>query len=69
MTYQEAMQALNDAVYAAVRAAVNEDGAPVDALREIAAEVDHLIDHNCTREELESARALYMGIQQAGMTW
>lgn len=69
MTYQEAMQALNDAVYAAVRAAVNEDGAPVDALREIAAEVDHLIDHNCTREELESARTLYMGIQQAGMTW
>jgi hypothetical protein len=68
MTYQEAMQALNDAAYAAVRAAVNEDGAPYDALREIAAEVDHLIDHNCTRAELDDALALYLGMKQAGMT-
>jgi hypothetical protein len=31
-TYQEAMEELNVAAYAALRAAGNEDGAPVDAL-------------------------------------
>jgi hypothetical protein len=41
-TYQEAMEELNVAAYAALRAALNEDGAPVDALREIAAEIDSL---------------------------
>jgi predicted RNase H-like HicB family nuclease len=35
-TYEEAMEELNVAAYAALRAALNEDGAPVDALREIA---------------------------------
>jgi len=33
------MQTLNDAIYAAVRAARDEDGAPADALREIAADL------------------------------
>jgi hypothetical protein len=68
MTYREAMRALNDAVYAAVRAADNEDGAPVQALRELAAEVDCLIDHRCTRKELADAKALWEGARQAGLT-
>lgn len=68
MTYRKAMRALNDAVYAAVRAANNEDGAPVQALRELAAEVDCLIDHNCTRKELADAKALWEGAKQAGLT-
>ena len=68
MTYQDAMAALNDAAYAALRAAQNEDGAPADALRELAAEVDHLIDHNCTRAEMRDAKALYDGAKLAGLT-
>jgi hypothetical protein len=68
MTYTEAMRTLNDAVYDAVRAADNEDGAPVWALRELAAEVDCLIDHNCTRKELADAKALWEGARQAGLT-
>lgn len=68
MTYREAMRTLNNAVYAAVRAADNEDGAPIEALRELAAEVDCLIDHNCTREELRDAKALWEGARQAGLT-
>lgn len=67
MTYNEAMEALNEAVYAAVRAADNEDGAPVEALRELAAEVDSLIDHRMTRAEMNDARRLYEGTRQAGM--
>jgi hypothetical protein len=68
MTYDDAMSALNSAVYDAVRAANNEDGAPAAALREIAAEVDCLIDHNCTRAELRDAQALYEGAKLAGLT-
>lgn len=68
MTYDDAMQALNEAVYAAVRAADNEDGAPVSALREIAAEIDSLIDHGCTRAEFADRRALYEGAKLAGLT-
>lgn len=67
MTYDEAMTALNDAAYAAVRAADNHDGAPVHALREIAAEIDCLIDHNLTRKELADTQALYEGAKQAGL--
>ena len=66
-TYSDAMQDLNDAIYAAVRAADNEDGAPVMALKEIAAEIDCLIDHNCTRKEFSDAKALYEGAKLAGM--
>lgn len=68
MTYREAMRALNDAVYAAVRAADAEDGAPVQALRDLAAEIDCLIDHGCTRKELADAKALWEGARQAGLT-
>lgn len=67
MNYDDAMTALNAAIYDAVRAADNHDGAPVHALREIAAEIDCLIDHNCTRAELRDAKALYEGAKLAGL--
>lgn len=67
MTYDDAMTALNTAIYDAVRAAHNHDGAPVHALRQIAAEIDCLIDHNCTRAELRDARAPYEGAKAAGL--
>jgi len=66
-TYTEAMEALNEAIYAAVRAADNEDGAPVEDLRKIAADIDSLIDHGCTRAEIDAAAALWRGMRQAGM--
>ena len=65
--YQEAMEELNVAAYAALRAAGNEDGAPVDALCEIAAEIDSLIDHGVTRAEMQDMLALYKGSKLAGL--
>jgi hypothetical protein len=56
-TYRETMEDLNAAAYAALRAAGNADGAPVDALREIAAEIDSLIDHGVTRAEMRDMLA------------
>ena len=67
MTYDEAMVALNEAVYRAARLADSHDGAPAHALRDLAAEVDCLIDHNCTREEFADAERLYRGAVSAGM--
>ena len=61
-TYQEAMDDLNAAAYAALRAAGNEDGAPVDA-----AEIDSLIDHGVTRAEMRDMLALYKGSKLAGL--
>lgn len=80
--YDEAMADLDTATWAAVRAALvavksagNTDGEPVEALSvirgklaDIAADVDCLIDHNCTRADFESARALYEGAKLAGLT-
>ena len=68
MTYDEAMVELNDAIYAAVRAADNEDGAPVHALKIIAADIDSLIDHNCTVAEFKAQQQLYEGAKLAGLT-
>ena len=68
MTYDEAMHELNKAVYVAARLAASHDGAPYHALREIAAEIDSLIDHNCTRAEMRDAKALYDGAKLAGLT-
>jgi hypothetical protein len=65
--YQEAMEDLNRAAYAALRAAGNEEGAPVDALCEIAAEIDSLIDHGVTRAEMQDMLALYKGAKLAGL--
>lgn len=51
MTYKEAMKQLNLAIYDAIRAS-NRESQPVTALREMAADIDHIIDHGCTREEM-----------------
>jgi hypothetical protein len=66
-SYDEAMSALKEAAHAALRAAGSEDGAPVDALRELAAEVDSLIDHGATCAEVRSMHALYFGARAAGL--
>jgi hypothetical protein len=66
-TYTETMEDLNRAAYAALRAAGSEDGAPVDALREIAAEIDSLIDHGVTRAEMQDMLALHKGAKLAGL--
>lgn len=68
MTYDDAMTALNDAIYAAVRAAGSESGTPVTALKLIARDVDCLIDHRCTWAEFQDAKALYEGAKLAGLT-
>ena len=68
MTYDEAMAELNTAVYRAARLADSHDGAPASALREICAEVDCLIDHNCTRAEFNDAHSIYLGSKLAGLT-
>ena len=67
MTYDEAMQALSFFAHAAAKAAANEDGAPYHQLRDLAGEVDCLLDHRCTRKELADAQALYKGAKQAGL--
>jgi hypothetical protein len=66
-TYKKAMEDLNLAAYAALRAAGNEEGAPVDALCEIAAEIDSLVDHGVTRAEMQDVLALYKGAKLAGL--
>lgn len=80
--YDESMTDLNTAVWVATRAALvaaksadNTDGMPAEALRvirgklaDIAADVDCLIDHRCTRAEFENAKALYEGAKLAGLT-
>lgn len=68
MTYDEAMKNLNVAIYDAVRAANNEGGAPAEALKLIARDIDSLIDHGVTRAELRDIRALYDGARLAGLT-
>lgn len=68
MTYNEAMQELSALAHKATRLAGSHDGAPYHALRELTAEVDCLIDHNCTRAELRDAKALYDGAKLAGLT-
>jgi hypothetical protein len=66
-TYKKAMEDLNLAAYAALRAAGNEEGAPVDALCEIAAEIDSLVDHGVTLAEMQDMLALYKGAKLAGL--
>ena len=68
MTYDEAMAKLSSLAHLATKAAGNIDGAPCHALREIAAEIDCLVDHNCTRKELADMKALYEGAKRAGLT-
>ena len=66
-TYEEAMDDLYVAAHEALRAALNEDGAPVEALRELAAEIDSLLDHGVTRKEMADMLALYKGAKMAGL--
>ena len=65
--YNEALHELNDAIYRVNRAADTEDGAPVAALKEIAADIDCIIDHGMTRRAFEDAKALYEGAKLAGL--
>lgn len=44
MTYKQRMMLLNLAIYDAIRAG-NDERQPVTALREMAADIDHIIDH------------------------
>jgi hypothetical protein len=66
--YNEALHELNDVIYRVIRAANSEDGAPVAALKEIAADIDSIIDHGMTRRAFEDAKALYEGAKLAGLT-
>ena len=67
MTYHEALKALNDAAYLALRAARNEDGAAVDALKDIATDTDFLINHGCTYSEFKRQKAPFQGAKSAGL--
>jgi hypothetical protein len=51
MTYNEAMRVLNGAIYDAISAG-NKERQNVTALREMAADIDHIVDFGCTREEM-----------------
>ncbi len=54
MTYEERnLRALNEAAYAALRTAGHKTGAPVDALRKIARDIDSLIDFGVFLYEVE----------------
>lgn len=67
MTHAKDMQALNRAIYDAIRSG-NREGQPVTALREMAAELDHMIDHGCTREEMRNRKIAEGAVKQAGWT-
>jgi len=67
MTYDEAMRVLNDAIYDAVSAG-NREGKNTTELREMAAEIDHMIDFGCTREEMRERVKAQRAVQQAGWT-
>jgi len=51
MNYNTAMMQLNRAIYQAI-ASGNKERRNVSALKEMAADIDHLIDFGCTRDEL-----------------
>jgi hypothetical protein len=67
MTYQDALLGLNRAIYDAIRSG-NREGAKVTALREMAADIDHIIDHGCTREEMRERIKAQRAVKQAGWT-
>ena len=63
MTYKEALTDLDDAVYAAIRAGLRE-GKKVSDLQEMAADIDHLIDHGhprAARKEVQTCLAQVQG--------
>jgi len=67
MTHANDMRTLNRAIYDAIRSG-NREGANVTALREMAADIDHIIDHGCTREEMRERIKAQRAVKQAGWT-
>lgn len=67
MTYDEAMRVLNGAIYDAIRSG-NREGKKVSDLLEMAADIDHIIDHGCTREEMCTRKIAEGAVKQAGWT-
>jgi hypothetical protein len=67
MTYQDALLGLNAAVYKAIRIG-NSEKRQVTALLEMAADIDHMIDHGCTREEMRNRKIAEGAVKQAGWT-
>ena len=67
MTYDEAMRVLNGAIYDAISAG-NKERQNVTELREMAAEIDHLINHGCTREEMRNRKIAEGAACRAGWT-
>ena len=67
MTYQDALLGLNAAVYKAIRIG-NAEKRQVTALLEMAADIDHIIDHGCTREEMRNRKIAERAVKQAGWT-
>lgn len=66
--YDEAMGELDRAIYRAIAAADNHEGAPVDALRYMAEDIDHLISYGVTADEFRKHKRLYEGAKLAGLT-
>ena len=67
MTYQDALLGPNAAVYKAIRVG-NAEKRQVSALLEVAADIDHIIDHGCTREEMRNRKIAEGAVKQAGWT-
>ena len=62
MTFDQAMKELNASIYTAIRIG-NKERRKVSALREMAFDVDHMIDHDCTREEMRQMKIVQRQIQ------
>jgi len=67
MTYQDALLGLNAAIYKAIRTG-NAERQNVSALLEMAADIDHIVDHGCTREEMRNRKIAEAAVKQAGWT-
>lgn len=67
MTYQDALLGLNAAIYKAIRTG-NAEKRSVSALIEMAADIDHIIDHGITREEMRNRKIAEGAVRQAGWT-
>lgn len=65
MNYDQTMRILNEAVYDAISAG-NKERKSVTALREMAADIDHIIDHGCTREEMKERIKAQNAVKHAG---
>ena len=69
MTYQDALLGLNAAIYKAIRERVgNAEKRQVSALIEMATDIDHIVDHGMTREEMRNRKIAEGAVRQAGWT-